>query len=71
MKVLKREIVNINVIIPKHKSAKFLIRIFVTFLLLTDPASRKPNPACKIDYEIYSNSVNTFLHKDDQGSIDD
>ena len=33
--------------LPKHKSAKFLMRIFVTFLLLTDPASIKPNPAYK------------------------
>ena len=35
--------------IPKHKSAKFLMRIFVTFLLLTDPASIKPNPALKFE----------------------
>jgi hypothetical protein len=33
--------------LPKHKSAKFMISMFVTYLLLTDPASRKPNPACK------------------------
>ena len=36
--------------IPKHKSAKFLMSIFVTFLLLTDPASMKPNPALKFEY---------------------
>ena len=35
--------------IPKHKSAKFLMSIFVTFLLLTDPASMKPNPALKFE----------------------
>ena len=33
--------------IPKHKSAKFLMRMFVTFLLLTEPASRNPKPALK------------------------
>lgn len=38
--------------LPKHKSAKFLMRIFVTFLLLTDPASIKPNPAYKYDYDL-------------------
>ena len=31
---------------PKQRSAKFLIRMFVTFLLRTDPASRKAKPAC-------------------------
>ena len=31
--------------IPKQRSAKFLIRIFVTFLLLTEPASMNPKPA--------------------------
>ena len=30
---------------PKQRSAKFLIRIFVTFLLLTEPASINPKPA--------------------------
>ena len=35
--------------LPKHKSAKFLMRIFVTFLLLTDPASIKPNPAFRYE----------------------
>ena len=32
--------------IPKQRSAKFLMRMLVTFLLLTEPASRKPKPAC-------------------------
>ena len=32
--------------LPKVKSAKFLIRMLVVFLALIDPASRKPNPAC-------------------------
>ena len=31
--------------IPTQRSAKFLMRMFVTFLLLMEPASRKPNPA--------------------------
>ena len=34
-----------TIIIPMHRSMKFFIRMFVTFLLLTEPASRKPNPA--------------------------
>ena len=29
-----------------RESSAFLMRIFVVFLLLTDPASRKANPAC-------------------------
>ena len=30
---------------PKQRSAKFFIKMFVTFLLRTDPASMKPKPA--------------------------
>ena len=32
--------------VPKQRSAKFLMRILVTFLLRTEPASMNPNPAC-------------------------
>ena len=38
---------------PKHRSAKFLMRMLVTFLLLTEPASRNPNPACTERLNIY------------------
>ncbi len=31
---------------PKHRSAKFLMSMFVVFFALTDPASRKAKPAC-------------------------
>ena len=31
---------------PKHKSEKFLMRMLMVFLALTEPASRKANPAC-------------------------
>ena len=34
---------------PKQRSAKFFIRMFVTFLLRTDPASIKPKPAFNDD----------------------
>ena len=55
--------------IPKQRSAKFLMRIFVTFLLRTDPASRKAKPACRIWLEQLQ-SVCVDLHQDDDWSID-
>ena len=57
---------------PKQRSAKFLIRMFVTFLLRTDPASRKAKPACcwKKEFHFSIEIVDKDLHEDDDGSID-
>ena len=56
---------------PKQRSAKFLIRMFVTFLLRTDPASRKAKPACCWKKEFHFSIEIMDLHEDDDGSVDD
>ena len=40
-----------------RESRAFLMRIFVVFLLLTDPASRKANPACITATNKYKHTV--------------
>ena len=48
-----------------------MIRMFVTFLLRTDPASRKANPACwKKEFHFSIEIVDKDLHEDDDGSVD-
>ena len=45
--------------------------MFVTFLLRTDPASRKAKPACrKKEFHFSIEIVDKDLHEDDDGSID-
>ena len=59
--------------LPMQRSEKFLIKMLVTFLLLTDPASRNPKPACnsyKIVWIIWRYKCSLYLHQDYQGSID-
>ena len=48
--------------IPTQRSAKFLMRMFVTFLLLMEPASRKPNPAFIIMYQTTKNMQHISIH---------
>ena len=45
--------------------------MFVTFLLRTDPASRKAKPACwKKEFLFCIEIVDKDLHEDDDGSVD-
>ena len=46
--------------------------MFVTFLLRTDPASRKAKPACcwKKEFHFSIEIVDKDLHEDDDGSVD-
>ena len=48
-----------------------MIRMLVTFLLRTDPASRKAKPACwKKEIHFSIEIVDKDLHEDDDGSVD-
>ena len=47
------------------------MRMLVTFLLLTEPASMNPNPAWQKECFHHDKDLDDDLHQDDDGSADD